>query len=53
MGQVVDIEIPKELPTRNIVVSTTKENGCAPRKEQLLEAGQIKLPEGEGQPVRV
>ena len=53
MGQVVDIEIPKELPTRNIVVSTTKENGCAPRKEQLLEAGQIKLPEGEGKPVRV
>lgn len=53
MGQVVDIEIPKELPTSNIVVSNTQENGCAPRKEQLLDAAPIRLSEGEGQPVRV
>lgn len=53
MGQVVDVEIPKELPTSNIVITNTKENGCAPRKEQLLDAGLIGLPEGEGQPVIV
>ena len=53
MDQVVDIEIPKELPTSNIVITNTKENGCAPRKEQLLDAGLIGLPEGEGQPVIV
>lgn len=53
MGQVIDIEIPKSLPTSNIVVSNTQENNCTPRKDQLLEAGQIKLPEGEGLPVIV
>ncbi len=37
MGPVVDIEIPKQLPTSNVVVSNVKENGCAPRKEQLPE----------------
>jgi hypothetical protein len=51
MSPVVDVEIRKQLPTSNIAVSDVKENGCAPRKEQLLDAGQIKLPEGQGEPV--
>jgi len=51
MGPVVDIEIPKALPTTNITATNTQENGCAPRKEQLLDAGTIRLPEGEGKPV--
>jgi hypothetical protein len=53
MGPVVDIEIPKQLPTSNVVVSDVKENGCAPRKEQLPDAGPIRLPEGLGEPVIV
>ena len=51
MGPVVDIEIPKQLPTLNVVATNIKENGCAPRKEQLLDAGQIKLPERQAIPV--
>jgi hypothetical protein len=53
MGPVVDIEIPKALPTSNISVSNVKENGCAPRYEQLEDAGLIQLPEGQGEPVIV
>ena len=53
MGPVVDIEMPKALPTTNITATNTQENGCAPRKEQLLDAGIIRLPEGEGKPVIV
>ena len=51
MGPVVDIEIPKQLSTSNVVATNIKENGCAPRKEQLLDAGQIKLPERQAIPV--
>lgn len=50
MSPVVDIETPKALPTTNVTVTNTQENGCAPRKEQLLDAGLIKLPEGQGIP---
>lgn len=50
MGQVVDIEIPKALPTTNIAVTNTQENGCAPRKEQLLDAGVTRLPQSEAVP---
>ena len=50
MGPVIDIEIPKALPTSNITVSNVKENGCAPCHEQLKDAGQIKLPQGQGKP---
>ena len=50
MGQVIDVEIPKALPTTNISVSNVPENGCAPRRKQL---GQIKLPEGQQEPFRV
>lgn len=50
MGPVVDVEIPKALPTTNITAANVQENGCAPRKEQLLDAGQIKLPESQSVP---
>ena len=53
MGPVVDIEIPKTLPTSNVTASNIKENGCAPRKEQLFDVSPIKLPEGQGEPVIV
>jgi hypothetical protein len=51
MGPVVDIKIPKQLPTSNIVVSNAKENGCAPRKEQLLNGGPLKLKEDKRVPL--
>jgi len=47
MSPVIDIEMPKALPTTNISVSNVPENGCAPRRKQL---GQIKLPEGQQEP---
>ena len=50
MGQVIDIEMPKALPTSNISVSNVPENGCAPRRQQL---GQIKLPDRQQEPFRV
>ena len=53
MGPVVDIEIPKALPTSNVTASNIKENGCAPRKEQLFDVSPIKLPQGQGEPVIV
>ena len=54
MGQVVDIEMPKSLPTTDIVVV----HNITPEKsddyiDNLLEPKQYKLPEGEGKPVRV
>ena len=51
MSPVVDIEIPKALPTTNITTTSTQENGCAPRKEQLLDAGVLRLPEDQRVPV--
>ena len=51
MSPVVDIEIPKALPTTNITMTNTQENGCAPRKEQLLDAGVLRLPEDQRIPV--
>jgi len=51
MGPVVDIEIPKALPTTNISATIAKENGCAPRKKQLPDAGPLKLPEDQRVPV--
>jgi hypothetical protein len=53
MGPVVDVEIPKALPTSNVVAANVKENGCAPRKEQLFDVSPVKLPEGQGEPIRV
>jgi hypothetical protein len=51
MGPVVDIEIPKALPTTNITTAGIQENECAPRKEQLLNAGVLRLPEDQRIPV--
>jgi hypothetical protein len=48
MGPVVDVEIPKALPTSNIVMSNVQENV---RPHEQLD--QIKLPEGQGEPVVV
>jgi len=47
MGPVFDIEMPKILPTTNIVVSNVRE--YAPRQEQL---SQIKLPDRQQEPFR-
>jgi hypothetical protein len=54
MGQVVDIEMPKQLPTTEIVAV----HNVSPEKfdqymDNLLEPKQNKLPEGQGQPVEV
>ncbi len=51
MGPVVDVEIPKQLPTSNVAVSNIRENGCAPRKEQLPDAGHLKLKPDDRIPV--
>jgi hypothetical protein len=51
MGPVVDVEIPKQLPTSNVAVSNIRENGCAPRKEQLPDAGPLKLKPDDRIPV--
>lgn len=51
MGQVVDVEIPKQLPTSNIGFSNMKETGCAPRKQQLLDAGVLRLNEDKRIPI--
>jgi hypothetical protein len=53
MSPVIDIEIPKALPTSNVVAANVKENGCAPRYDQLQDAGLVQLPEGQGEPVVV
>ena len=50
MGQVIDIEMPKALPTTNISVSNEKEVEFVSPPSQL---GQVKLPEGKGKPVKV
>ena len=51
MGPVVDVEIPKALPTTNVVASNVKEGGCATRKQQLQDAGPLRLPEDQRIPV--
>lgn len=48
MSPVIDVEIPKALPTTNITASNLKRN--VSRQEQLE---QIKLPQGQGKPVIV
>jgi hypothetical protein len=51
MGPVVDVEIPKQLPTTDVIMTNVKENGCAPRKEQLLDAGPLRLNEDKRVPI--
>ena len=50
MGQVVDIEMPKALPTNEIVVNM---DGGVGGSWEVKELPQIKLPEGQQEPVRV
>ena len=50
MGPVVDVEIPKALPTNEIVVNM---DGGVGGSWQVKELPQIKLPEGQGKPVVV
>jgi hypothetical protein len=51
MSPVIDIEIPKQLPTSNIVVSNVNENGCSPRKKSLSDAGPLKLKQDNRVPI--
>ena len=55
MGPVVDIEIPKTLPTNEIVIDTTpyKQHQEEWMVEKINQLPQIKLPEGQGEPVIV
>jgi hypothetical protein len=53
MGQVVDIEIQKQLPTSNISVSTTKEGECTTRKKQLEDITPNKLPQSNLEPLNL
>lgn len=58
MGPVVDIEMPKALPTSNIVVNMNDGVGGSWRVEEATGNGpdalpQIKLPEGQQEPVIV
>ena len=51
MSPVIDVQIPKALPTTNVVASNIKKGGCTTRKQQLFDAGQLKLPEDQRIPV--
>lgn len=51
MAQVVDIEIPKALPTNEIVVNMDGGVGGSWEVKELEKLPQIKLPEGQGEPV--
>jgi len=55
MSDVIDIEIPKALPTTEIVVNKTSGFGGSLEIEESMAFGrqlsQIKLPEGQGEPV--
>jgi len=55
MGQVIDIEIPKSLPTNEIAINTEpyKQHQEEWMVEKINQLSQIKLPEGQGKPVRV
>ena len=53
MSQVVDIEIPKALPTNEIVVNMDGGAGGSWEVKEPEKLPQIKLPEGQGQPVKV
>lgn len=52
MGPVVDIQIPKALPTTNLTVTNVKKDNYTIRK-QLQDAGQLKLKEDERMPLKL
>ncbi len=53
MGQVVDIEMPKALPTNEIVVNMDGGVGGSWEVREPEKLPQIKLPEGQQEPVIV
>jgi len=55
MGQVIDIEMPKALPTNEIAINTEpyKQHQEEWMVEKINQLPQIKLPEGQQEPVRV
>ena len=53
MGQVIDVEIPKALPTNEIVVNMDGGVGGSWEVREPEKLPQIKLPEGQQEPVRV
>jgi len=50
MGQVIDVQMPKALPTNEIVVNM---DGGVGGSWEVKELPQIKLPEGQAEPVIV
>jgi hypothetical protein len=53
MSPVIDVEMPKALPTNEIVVNMDGGVGGSWEVRKPEKLPQIKLPEGQGQPVRV
>lgn len=53
MSPVIDIEMPKALPTNEIVVNMDGGVGGSWEVRELEKLPQIKLPEGKQEPVRV
>ena len=53
MGQVVDVVIPKALPTNEIVVNMDGGVGGSWEVKEPEKLPQIKLPEGQQEPVKV
>jgi len=53
MGQVVDVQMPKALPTNEIVVNMDGGVGGSWEVREPEKLPQIKLPEGQGEPVIV
>lgn len=53
MSEVIDVEIQKSLPTNLIDTTSYKEHQENWMVEKINELPQIKLPEGQGKPVKV
>jgi hypothetical protein len=52
MGQVVDVVMPKALPTNEVVFAGNYEGPSYAPHPDLLKLPQIKLPEGQQEPFR-
>ena len=53
MGQVVDVVMPKALPTNEIVVNMDGGAGCSWEVKEPEKLPQIKLPDRQAEPFRV
>ena len=53
MSPVIDVQMPKALPTNEIVVNMDGGVGGSWEVREPEKLPQIKLPEGQGEPVRV